>query len=132
MIDAEMHTDDYVFEVDFDATPWFERASDQDILELAGCDWGGDYPADGVAEELSHEHAELREAFNYVGRIAGTRRACGFEVHVDEDQAMRWLERHRVHLYAQLADEEDAEEEDGPDPMSLAKAEREDRLTEEV
>lgn len=43
-IKAEVHTDDHIYEVNFDAEPWFAQASDKEILEVAECGWGGDYP----------------------------------------------------------------------------------------
>ena len=48
MIRANVHTDDRLYDVNFDATAWFERASDQEIIELAECGWRDDYPADAV------------------------------------------------------------------------------------
>ena len=34
-IPAEVHTDDHVFQVKFDAVEWFNQASDGEIHELA-------------------------------------------------------------------------------------------------
>jgi len=61
MIRAEVHSDDYVRQVKFDATKWFESASDQEIINLINCDFGGDYPADSVAENLSVFNQELSD-----------------------------------------------------------------------
>ena len=38
MIRAETHPDDHAREIEFDATKWFEQASDEEILALARTD----------------------------------------------------------------------------------------------
>src|SRR5579862_6158644 len=48
---ASCYSDDHVVEVkNFDATPWFAQASDEDLLALHDEGYGGDYTADSVAE----------------------------------------------------------------------------------
>ncbi len=99
---AECHSDDRVFEVSFDAEPWFQQASDDQIIDLAECGWGGDYEADEVAEYVSSANPDVQEMFAYLGRIAGRRDkkyACGFECTVDETSALEWLKEHRPALY---------------------------------
>lgn len=97
-IAASANSDDRHVEVHFDAAPWFQQASDREILELAQCEWGGDYPADYVAEHMAGHHAELKGMFDYIS-VAGTRRdPVGFECWIDADDARAWLNRHRPHL----------------------------------
>ena len=93
MIKAEAHSDDRVFEVDFDATRWFKQASDEQITALIGCEFGGDYPADEVAVESSNWVYDLQPLFDYLERVD-----CGFECHVDETDARAWLRANRPHL----------------------------------
>ena len=98
MIRARVHPDDHAIEVPFDATPWFEQASDEEIMELVGCDWGGDYPADRVAMHMADEaHPEVAAVFRYV-EIAQNVRDVGFECYVEEADAVAWLRQHRPHL----------------------------------
>jgi hypothetical protein len=107
-IRAEAHSDDHIQEVEFDASPWFRQASDQEILDLAACDWGGDYPADGVAEFMSGQNPDLDALFGYLHSIHNLRSktdCCGFECHVNSDDAIAWLKQHRPALAA-LLDEE--------------------------
>ena len=59
MICAECHSDDHNVEVAFDATRWFEQATDKQIAELAAVGWGGEYPADAVAEFMTDKSNEL-------------------------------------------------------------------------
>lgn len=105
IIQAEAHSDDRVFEVPFDAAPWFETASDEDVTELAACGWGGDYPADKVATEMlddgiGDDTEELGHMFAYINAKNKVRVTVGFEVSVSEEDAMRWLDEHRPELAA--------------------------------
>ncbi len=105
MIRAEVHSDDMMFEAKFDATPWFEQASDTDILELAGCDWGGDYPADHVAEFMDGKDPDVSAVFVYLARVRNTSNRCGFECHINDSMAMAWLHEHRPNVHRVLMEE---------------------------
>lgn len=102
-INAEIHSDDYVFEVSFLANEWFLAATPAQICELAECDWGGDSAADRVALELKESSEEIQRLFDYLelknsGRFRqGT---TGFEVHVQEGEAREWLRIHRPEILA--------------------------------
>jgi len=91
MIKAECHSDDHNVEVNFDATTWFKQASDKDILDLDGCGWGGDYPADEVAEFIGNHNKRIAEMFRYLEIV----RDQGFECNVDEASARKWLKKNR-------------------------------------
>jgi hypothetical protein len=103
-ISAEAHSDNHASEVRFNAAPFFEQASDEEILALAKCDWGGDYPADRVAEFMADGCADLRDMFRYV-EAAHKVKDMGFECHVDEDDAMRWLDQNWPELAAKIREE---------------------------
>lgn len=97
-IPAECHSDDHSHEVDFDALPWFEQASDDEIVALAAIDWGGDQEADEVAIFCQDHNNELNALFNYLDKIKNKRShkdMCGFECHVEEVPAMEWLRTHK-------------------------------------
>ena len=103
-IKAEAHSDDYVIEVDFDATPWFAQASDEEIAALAAIDWGGDYESDEVADYCSDVPGLVR-LFDYLDNIRDDpmkKDCCGFECHVDEESALNWLQQYRPLLWQQL------------------------------
>ena len=104
MIKAEAHSDDRASEVQFDATPWFEAATDQEIEKLAAAGWGGDYPADEVAMQMADSVDGLADMFKYI-EIAHKIRDVGFECHVDSDSALAWLKLHRFALWEQLKEE---------------------------
>ena len=90
-ISAEAHSDDRACEVFFDATVYFVQASDEDLAKLAACGWGGDYPADEVAQFMAGRNKQLAELFKYV-EIAHRVKKIGFECHVNAEEAMVWLE----------------------------------------
>jgi hypothetical protein len=100
MICAEVHSDDYVRQVKFDATKWFESASDQEIINLINCDFGGDYPADRVAENLSVFNQELSDFFSYFDDkpVMLNGDTVGFECHVNVNEAESWIKNNRPNL----------------------------------
>ncbi|KKL23440.1 hypothetical protein LCGC14_2425330, partial [marine sediment metagenome] len=69
-IKAECHSDDRVREANFDATPWFVQASAESIGDLARCGWGGDYPADGVAQFMAEQDREVGKVFQYLDLVS--------------------------------------------------------------
>lgn len=118
-VTAEAHTDDHAFEVPFDAGPWLHLANEEAVLNLVNDDFGGNYGADQVAEDLASSTTladytrklpakadKLREAqatlnrmFDYLGDLPDGK-SCGFEVHVDREEAMAYLKTHRPGLWA--------------------------------
>jgi hypothetical protein len=119
VIPAECHSDDHKVRARFDALPWFAQASDEDIRELAGCNWGGDYPADGVAQFLSGRHRRVARVFRYLSyrpTFAYSGDRVGFECHVSGPAALRWLREHRPALYESLRGDPEGAAEEGPNP----------------
>ncbi len=100
-ISAEVHTDDYVHQIEFDALPWFKQASDGLILELAECGWGGDLPADEVAIYMGGINEDVKRVMDNVGNNPNED-LSGFECNVDEDSAIEWVEKNRPHLVGKL------------------------------
>lgn len=94
---AKCHTDDYAFEYQFDAAPWFDQATAKEIVDLGNCGWGGDYPADVVAEFISLNDDRLTRMFHYAARAG-----VGFECHVDDGDAAQWLATNRPQLLAEI------------------------------
>lgn len=99
MIQAEVHSDDCVMSTNFDATPWFENASPASIKSLAECDFGGDYPADAVAQDSIDTDDSVKDVLEYVEKAYAATGNIGFECYVDEEQAMAWLKENRTDVY---------------------------------
>lgn len=102
-IRAECHSDDHHVETKFDATAYFEQASDDELLDLAKCDFGGDYAADAVAQFF--DDRTTKRLFDYLATDPTMgRETVGFECHVDENDAMEWLAANRPELWRKVAD----------------------------
>lgn len=100
-ITAEVHSDDYAFEVSFEANRWFASASPDQICKLAKAGWGGDEPADRVAIESAAFNEEIKALYTYLelkNSVQHEGETIGFEVHVDEDSAREWLRVHRPYI----------------------------------
>ena len=96
-ITAECHSDDYLYQVEFDAKPWFEKATPEEIANLIECNWRGDYPADDVALYMKQFVPKLQVLLEYVTAV-GMYRDMGFEVSVNEDEALIWLKKNRPEI----------------------------------
>jgi len=92
-IPAKAWSDDRVIEVQFDAAPWFEKATGKQIRDLIRCGFRGNYAADQVAHDLADEHDGLADLFKYLelANRSPVRHTIGFEVAVDRDAALFWL-----------------------------------------
>ena len=97
MIPAECHSDDRFVEATFDATPWFDQASDKAITALVQCEFGCDYPADDVAIFMADHNSDIADMFKYI-EIVGKKTSMGFECNVERTEAMRWISKKRPHL----------------------------------
>lgn len=92
VIPAEAHTDDRNVEVKFDALAWFRQASAYNIARLAACGWGGDYPADEVAEFTAELNPDVKRIYDYLALVNKPGRdTIGFECRIDSEAAMKWM-----------------------------------------
>lgn len=102
MITAQAYSDDRNVEVIFDCFEFFENASNEEIIQLARCGWGGDIPSDQVAISMADKVPDLAKMFTYLEIIAKDplKKNCnGFECHVDEPQAKKWVQEYRPDLF---------------------------------
>lgn len=112
MIRAKMYPDNFDFEVDFDAEPWFIQALDRDILRVARCDrsylapywagtdlmWGGDYSSDSVAEFAADYNDDVSKMFTLINLRNSFKNDCGFECYINANDALNWIKENRPHL----------------------------------
>jgi len=132
MIRAEVHPDDHAREIHFDATPWFEAASVEEIIELSASKatyipdewrgnatdvWGQDLAGDAVAVFMTDHDEDVKGVFTYIEWARGSNNYMGFECYVHADDARKWLEAERPHLLYLIDSEED---EDTPDEFELS------------
>jgi hypothetical protein len=108
MIPAECHSDDYNVECKFDAVDWFKQAKPDQIVALASCGWGGDYPADEVAIWQADRDPEIAFMFKYLQAIRNDRTKKdlrGFECHVAPAEAREWLKTNAPTVLAEIEHE---------------------------
>lgn len=109
VIAAALTTDDHVFEATFDALAYFEQASIENLRALVDCGFGGDYPADEVAEFFQGKNAEVDAVFDYVARISdlpSKKDVSGFECYIDENHAVDWLKKNRPAALSSLPEDD--------------------------
>jgi hypothetical protein len=99
VIRAEVHSDDFVFKTNFDATRWFENASNEELINLINCGFGGDYPSDDVARYFAETNEDVADVFDYLNI-----KPVGFECHVNVDDAENWIKNNRPNLKDYLND----------------------------
>jgi hypothetical protein len=99
MIKATAVTDDGMIRIEFDAEPYFQEASENDLWELYLCDFRDDLPADSVAVYFSQDatldlftYLDLVNKYNPLGDV-------GFECCVNRKQALEWIDQHRPNLW---------------------------------
>lgn len=97
VIRAEMHDDEFRTSARFDATEWFEQASDKDILDLAEIDWREGPAADSIAEFFEGFHVGTPDTVDDVFRTVNVL-DTDYEVSVEPEGAIRWVEKNRPHL----------------------------------
>jgi hypothetical protein len=94
-VSAEAHSDDRIYEASFDAEPFLAQASDRELARLIQCEWGGDYPADYVAEFAAKDNEEVAKMFDYIHHARDRKKDCGFECHIDQEEAEAWIRENR-------------------------------------
>lgn len=105
-VSAEIHSDDHVFAANFSATEFFEQASEPELLALAECGWRGDYAADAVAlfmEDKDPEVAFVLASVRERQEAGFDGDHSGFEVSVNAEEALAWLQAKRPAVAYMLA-----------------------------
>lgn len=100
-IKAEVHDDNHTHTVPFEAEGWFQSASDDDIRGLAKAGWTGCSLSDDIANTSDSE--AVRKFFDDLN-IAHSffPHGLGYEVVVDEADALDFLAMERPDLFAEL------------------------------
>ena len=96
-IPAEVHTDDHRISVKFDALSYFINANTRALQALVDCEFGGNEAADSVAEWMDdHKHNEkISNLFTYLHCLRKAGHGIGFEVSIDAEDAIKWLQSNR-------------------------------------
>lgn len=100
-IPARAQSADEVFETRFDATPYFKRADDQELMELFKDDFTGTAAAE-LAYSFRDQDAGLGRIFDHVERMHdGT--SLGFVCEVEREPALAWIQANRPELARRIA-----------------------------
>lgn len=91
-VTARLVSDDNQLTVEFDARPFLIEEPPEEIVKLAREDWCRSYVADRVAHRS--RNPAVQKVLDQL-RAAG----FGFEVFVDDEAAMEWLETNRPHVF---------------------------------
>lgn len=97
VIRAEVHDDELRTSARFDATAWFEQASDKDILDLARVDWREGEAAYAIPVFFEGYDVGTPDTVDDVFAAVNIL-DTGYEVTVEPEDAIRWVERNRPHL----------------------------------
>ncbi len=107
-VQAEIHSDDHRAASNFLANRWLSEASDEEIRLLARIHWSGDTAADEVALFMESIDLKVELALDYCRTaVQINEEPIGFEVSVNSEEAMKWLDVHRPTLAAQIRAEGD-------------------------
>lgn len=103
-VSAEVHSDDRVFEAEFNAAAYLAQVGDDTIRDLAADGWGGGYASDYVAMFMADRNPRVAAVFEYLERFNHDRikDGIGYECHVNEEEALAWLKANRRPLYDEL------------------------------
>ncbi len=102
---AEARSDDGEAGCHFDALAYFQQASDDDLEKLAGCGFGGNYPADDIAYFYEAEDRRVSDMLRHCEQLQDDPEAedhSGFEVRVEPRAALDWIRVKRPALYERL------------------------------
>lgn len=111
MIRAKCWSDDREYTIDFDATPYFKQAPEDDLVALAKCGWARDYPADKVADFFYDKIRAIREMMQFCTK--SRRREgedIGFECTVHPADARAWLLAHKPGVLFDVPADDDLDE----------------------
>ncbi|MBD2745695.1 hypothetical protein IC232_03200 [Microvirga sp. BT688] len=112
MINASLRSNDGILKLSFDATPWFAKASDDEIFALATAGWGGSTATDELIRYIGScnpQAASFLAEMKLPEPPNGT--AAPIKVNIEEAPAGGWLVENRPALAARIL-AETAEEDD--------------------
>lgn len=107
-VSATICSDDNKCDAKFDATMWFQNATDSEILALAKCGWGGDTASDKVAEFMRTHDANVDKVIRHAASFPDGHEFQGYEVDVEAYSAKEWIIAHKPHLIDEIGDIDDA------------------------
>lgn len=90
MIKSVLFSSDKKLEISFDATPWFEQASSDEIQELVLNKFGGCRKAIEVAEFMAVQNPRIADIFIYVHNKSKVDYVVA-ECYMNHEDALDWV-----------------------------------------
>jgi len=101
---AKVWDDNFELEAGFNAGKWFLQADRSDLIKLIRCGFRGDLPADEVAEWMRQHDDHVDTFFHALemknSKIDDPNKQIGFEVEVEKEAALAWIEKERPDHFA--------------------------------
>ena len=90
---AAIYTDYEQHQLKFQCQDWFKQATDEELLVAGRKEWGRDYEFDDIGWFCMLNNPKLAEVFEYIQK-----NNSGFEVYINEAQAVQWIKLNRPYL----------------------------------
>ncbi len=107
-IPATFRTGDGIARAEFDAAPWFQQASVEEIVNLAAEGWSGGYCGDEVAAWFDGKDAGVTAVYRYIEAtqdLPGEVDCGGSDFRAEEKHVLNWLREHRPDVATRLEEE---------------------------
>jgi len=103
-IGATCSSDDGQQEYAVDVTSFFEKATDEAILDLVAQDFRpGSWEAQDIAESLRETDGGIYDIFRHIGSEARQHREVGVLCDINREELLDWLRLHRPHLAERIS-----------------------------
>lgn len=105
-VTARFRTDDRVFELEIDATPYLAQATEPMLSSIVACGYSGSECTDMAAEYLLDRDMDVKltEVFAYLHTLQKSpmKDPPGFEVVINREQFLLWMDEHHDGLLAEM------------------------------
>jgi hypothetical protein len=110
MIQANCHTADDSLTVEFNATPWFQKADPASIVHVAVHGWSSPWIADGLEKHPGYER--LHELIDFATQRLGQESLEDptfetYECTVNAREALAWLDENRPDVATAIRSRQD-------------------------
>lgn len=94
-VGACFQSTDFLVNAFADVSRWYQRASDEDILETLKVGFYSGYPYELIAELIAETDPEVRQVLTYVNSPLTS---AWYEVYVNVEAVEEWIRQERPHL----------------------------------
>lgn len=102
MINATLRSQDGILKLSFDATPWFAKASDDEIFALATGGWGDSQAADRLVQDVRVCNPQAAAFIKEMALPQLPNGAAAIKVQIEDVAGGGWLLENRPALAARI------------------------------